>query len=59
MMLSNHATQRNRDEAHKLGAEFFFDKPDEIIELVKAITTMASNVQGRRGLGAPDVAGGH
>jgi len=42
MMLSNFATQNYRDKARKLGADLFFDKHDEIIDLVRALTAMAS-----------------
>ena len=41
MMLSNFATQNYRDKAQKLGADLFFDKHNEIIDLVRALTTMA------------------
>ena len=45
MMLSNFATQNYRDEALKLGADLFFDKHDEIIDLVRTITAMARRPQ--------------
>jgi hypothetical protein len=41
MMLSNFASQNYRDKAQKLGADLFFDKHDEIIDLVRALTAMA------------------
>jgi len=42
-VLSNYSSQRYRDEARKLGADFFFDKNGEIIELVRTITNMAAS----------------
>ena len=45
MMLSNFATQTYRDKAQKLGADLFFDKHDEIIDLVRALTAIARRTQ--------------
>ena len=42
-MLSNYSSQRYRDEARKLGADYFFDKNGEIIKLVRTITNMATS----------------
>ena len=47
VMLSNYSSQRYRDEARQLGADFFFDKNGEIIKLVKTITTMARSAAQR------------
>ena len=37
VMLSNFATQRYREEAKRLGADYFFDKSTQILKLVEAI----------------------
>jgi DNA-binding NarL/FixJ family response regulator len=49
MVLSNFATQRYRDEAQRLGADRFFDKNGEIVELVKTIIAMARSTTSRNG----------
>jgi two-component system, NarL family, response regulator DevR len=49
MVLSNFATQRYRDEALRLKADFFFDKNKQIVELVKTITEIARSVPKRNG----------
>ena len=41
IMLSNFASDRYRTEAAKLGADYFFDKSGEILELLKTLTAMA------------------
>jgi DNA-binding NarL/FixJ family response regulator len=41
IMLSNYATQRYRDEARRLGADYFFDKNGEIIDMVRTTVSIA------------------
>ena len=49
MVLSNYVTQRYRDEAQRLGAEYFFDKNGEIVELLKTLVAMAQSTTRRNG----------
>lgn len=49
IVLSNFATQRYRDEAQRLEADYFFDKSSEIVELVKTITEIARGMAKRNG----------
>ena len=41
IVLSNFATARYRAEAARLGADYFFDKNGEILELLKTLTEIA------------------
>jgi DNA-binding NarL/FixJ family response regulator len=41
IVLSNFATDRYRAEAARLGADYFFDKNGEILELLKTLTVIA------------------
>jgi DNA-binding NarL/FixJ family response regulator len=41
IVLSNFATERYRAEAARLGADHFFDKNGEILELLKTLTEIA------------------
>jgi len=41
IMLSNFASERYRLEAEKLGADYFFDKNGEILELLKTLAAIA------------------
>jgi DNA-binding NarL/FixJ family response regulator len=41
IVLSNFATTRYRAEAARLGADYFFDKNGEILELLKTLTEIA------------------
>ena len=41
IVLSNFATPRYRAEAARLGADYFFDKNGEILELLKTLTVIA------------------
>jgi DNA-binding NarL/FixJ family response regulator len=49
IVLSNFATQRYRDEAQRLGADYFFDKNSDIVALVKTVTETARGVAGGNG----------
>jgi len=48
-MLSNFATQRYRDEAQRLGADYFFDKSVGIVELLKTVHVLAAGTTRRNG----------
>jgi len=48
-VLSNFATRRYRDEALRLGADYFFDKNGEILELLKAVISCAEGTLKRSG----------
>jgi DNA-binding NarL/FixJ family response regulator len=41
IVLSNFANQRYRAEAARLGADYFFDKSGEILDLLKTLTAIA------------------
>ena len=41
IVLSNFATERYRAEAARLGADYFFDKNGEILDLLKTLTAIA------------------
>jgi len=41
VVLSNFATERYRAEAARLGADYFFDKNGEILDLLKTLTAIA------------------
>jgi DNA-binding NarL/FixJ family response regulator len=41
IVLSNFATDRYRVEAARLGADYFFDKNGQILELLKTLTVIA------------------
>lgn len=41
IVLSNFANERYRAEAARLGADFFFDKSGEILDLLKTLTAIA------------------
>jgi len=41
IVLSNFATERYRAEASRLGADYFFDKNGEILDLLKTLTALA------------------
>jgi DNA-binding NarL/FixJ family response regulator len=47
MVLSNFATQRYRDEARRLGADYFFDKNGGIVELLKTVHVLAAGTARR------------
>lgn len=49
IVLSNYSSQRYRDEAQRLGAECFFDKNGEIVELLKTLVAMAQSTTRRNG----------
>jgi DNA-binding NarL/FixJ family response regulator len=42
VVLSSFATQRYREEATRLGADYFFDKNGEILQLLKAVAAIAA-----------------
>ena len=48
-VLSNFATERFRDEALRLGADYFFDKNGEILGLIKAVISCAEGTLKRNG----------
>jgi hypothetical protein len=41
IVLSNFATDRYRAEAARMGADYFFDKNGEILDLLKTLTAIA------------------
>ena len=47
VVLSNFATERYRAEAARLGADYFFDKNGEILDLLRTLTAIAER-DGRR-----------
>ena len=49
MVLSNFVLQRYRDEAQRLGADYFFDKSGEIVELLKTVLLLANGTIKRNG----------
>jgi DNA-binding NarL/FixJ family response regulator len=49
IVLSNFATARYRAEAERLGANYFFDKNGEILELLKKLTVLAERDDRRSG----------
>jgi len=48
VVLSNFASQRYREEARRLGADYFFDKSSEILKLVETIGVISKSGE-RRG----------
>jgi DNA-binding NarL/FixJ family response regulator len=48
MVLTNYATARFREEAKRLGAEYFFDKSSEIVRMLKTIVAIAALRRHRR-----------
>jgi DNA-binding NarL/FixJ family response regulator len=48
MVLSNFVTQRYRDEARRLGADYFFDKSREIVELLNTLLLLAKGTADER-----------
>ena len=58
-VLTNHVTKPYREQAARLGADAFYDKHHEIIELLRSLTSLATAphgaVGGRAGAGdAPE-----
>lgn len=49
IVLSNFATPRYRAEAERLGANYFFDKNGEILDLLKQLTALAERDDRRSG----------
>jgi len=49
MVLSNFVLQRYRDEAQRLGADYFLDKSGEIVELLKTVLLLANGTIKRNG----------
>ena len=41
-VLTNHATRRYREHAARLGADAFYDKQNEIIALLRSLTSLAT-----------------
>ena len=49
IVLSNFASPRYRAEAERLGADYFFDKNGEILELLRKLTIIAESDDSRSG----------
>jgi DNA-binding NarL/FixJ family response regulator len=56
-VLTNHATKPYRDRAAHLGADAFYDKHNEIIALLRSLTSLANDSPHASGPGPAEVNG--